>query len=100
MKIRQSFQPRHLEHVRLASASAVSVGACQQQEFLGVRAAAHRQGRCGVGSASGWVLSLSPVAGRSYSQAQIAGIGTACNVGGYMPIVAGLFYDKLKRYNS
>mmetsp|Transcript_14199 Transcript_14199/g.42879 ORF Transcript_14199/g.42879 Transcript_14199/m.42879 type:complete len:728 (-) Transcript_14199:369-2552(-) len=35
-----------------------------------------------------------------YSQAQIAGIGTACNVGGYMPIFAGLFYDRLKRYNQ
>ena len=41
-----------------------------------------------------------PRLARSYSQAQIAGIGTACNVGGYMPIFAGLFYDKLKRYNS
>ena len=67
---------------------------------LGLRAAVHKQGRCGVGIAAGRVLRLSPVAGRSYSQAQIAGIGTACNVGGYMPIVAGLFYDRLKRYNS
>lgn len=35
----------------------------------------------------------------NYSQAQIAGIGTACNIGGYMPILAGLFYDRLKGYH-
>lgn len=35
----------------------------------------------------------------NYSQAQIAGLGTACNVGGYTPILAGIFYDRLKRYH-
>jgi hypothetical protein len=34
-----------------------------------------------------------------YSQTQIAGIGTACNVGGYFALFAGLFFDKLKHYN-
>jgi len=38
-------------------------------------------------------------AGRRYSQTQIAGIGTACNVGGYFALFAGLFFDKMKHYN-
>lgn len=36
---------------------------------------------------------------RSWSQEQIAGVGTACNVGGYTPLVAGIFYDYMKPYN-
>ena len=34
-----------------------------------------------------------------YSQTEIAGIGTACNVGGYFALFAGLFFDKLKVYD-
>ena len=33
------------------------------------------------------------------SQTQIAGIGTACNLGGYLALPAGLVFDALKRYN-
>lgn len=36
---------------------------------------------------------------RSYSQTQIAGIGTACNVGGYFALFAGLYYDRTKTWN-
>jgi hypothetical protein len=34
-----------------------------------------------------------------WSQEQIAGLGTACNVGGYTPLLAGLFYDHMKLHN-
>ena len=34
-----------------------------------------------------------------YTQTEIAGIGTACNVGGYFALFAGLFYDRFKSYN-
>ena len=33
------------------------------------------------------------------SQTQIAGIGTACNLGGYLALPAGLFFDSLKSWN-
>ena len=33
------------------------------------------------------------------SQLQVAGVGTAGNVGGYMAIFAGLFYDYLRGLN-
>lgn len=36
---------------------------------------------------------------RSYSQTQIAGIGTACNVGGYFALFAGPYYDRTKSWN-
>ncbi|KAK9818432.1 hypothetical protein WJX72_012528 [[Myrmecia] bisecta] len=34
-----------------------------------------------------------------YSQTEIDGIGTACNIGGYLAIFAGLFYDSVKHWN-
>ena len=34
-----------------------------------------------------------------YTQTEIAGVGTACNIGGYLAIFAGLFYDSLRRWN-
>ncbi len=35
----------------------------------------------------------------NYTQTEIAGVGTACNIGGYLAIFAGLFYDSLRRWN-
>jgi hypothetical protein len=35
----------------------------------------------------------------SLSQLQVAGIGTAGNIGGYMAILAGLLYDRLRGLN-
>lgn len=34
-----------------------------------------------------------------YSQTKLAGIGTAGNIGGYLAVFSGLFYDSLKGYN-
>ena len=34
-----------------------------------------------------------------YSQTELAGIGTAGNIGGYLAVFSGLFYDSLKGYN-
>lgn len=34
-----------------------------------------------------------------YSQTELAGLGTAGNIGGYLSVFAGLFYDALKGYN-
>ncbi|KAK9813424.1 hypothetical protein WJX73_007856 [Symbiochloris irregularis] len=34
-----------------------------------------------------------------YSQTQLAGIGTAGNIGGYLAVFAGLFYDALRGWN-
>lgn len=33
------------------------------------------------------------------NQTQLAGIGTACNLGGYLALPAGLVYDGLKAHN-
>lgn len=33
------------------------------------------------------------------TQTELAGIGTACNIGGYLALPAGLLYDSLQRYN-
>ena len=35
----------------------------------------------------------------NYTQTEIAGVGTACNIGGYLAIFAGLFYDSLRQWN-
>ena len=35
----------------------------------------------------------------SWNQQQTAAIGTACNVCGYFPLFAGLFYDSMKAYD-
>lgn len=39
------------------------------------------------------------VCARSWDQQQTAAIGTACNVGGYFPLFAGMFYDSMKAYD-
>jgi Nodulin-like len=31
-----------------------------------------------------------------YTQTEIAGIGTACNIGGYLAVFAGAFFDLVK----
>ena len=33
------------------------------------------------------------------SQTQLAGLGTACNLGGYLALPAGLLYDSMKSWN-
>ena len=33
------------------------------------------------------------------SQTQLGGLGTACNLGGYLALPAGLVFDGLKSYN-
>lgn len=33
------------------------------------------------------------------SQTQLGGLGTACNLGGYLALPAGLIFDGLKTYN-
>lgn len=33
------------------------------------------------------------------SQIQLGGLGTACNLGGYLALPAGLLFDSLKSYN-
>ena len=35
----------------------------------------------------------------NYSQTQLAGIGTAGNIGGYLSIFSGIFYDRVKHYD-
>eukprot|EP00884_Botryococcus_braunii_P011942 jgi/Botrbrau1/20749/Bobra.0058s0077.1 len=35
----------------------------------------------------------------SYSQTQVAGVGTACNLGGYLGILAGPFYDMMRPHS-
>ena len=34
-----------------------------------------------------------------YSQTQLAGIGTAGNIGGYLSIFSGILYDRVKHYD-
>ena len=33
------------------------------------------------------------------SQTQLGGLGTACNLGGYLALPAGFVFDSLKKYN-